>query len=306
MRGKHSRSVKSQSSKARAQAKRLLPEAESTLTVTAEKSASLERLDGFPRTFGEPPSQQRTKWASKQWVTNNKELRNALERFGNKEDWISYATDILAGYYVSVCLDALEDITTLPQAVQGLFLDKAVERNADITTMTIDMRREILQNIAEDMVDERERARKIKKRKNEVYDIRTLEDIDLGTWTGKSTFTCEGFDGSVRKIMFPSNRSLFRRKSQYSRRMLKFYDDGISVKDEHGQVMYASDCPKVGVGIPVDRLDEFAENLKWLWEQAMAVRRACGPATKKNGSLGQQKTKITDKLGHSNSMKEDW
>jgi hypothetical protein len=267
------------SNKARAQAKRPFSETDSTakpssqalMQLVAEKSAYLERLDRFPKTFGEPGSQQRAKLANNQWVTNNQELQTALKMF-TKQEWKSYATNLPAGYYVPVCLDALKDSTNLPQAIQGLFHEKALERNADIAMMTTDVRCEMLQAIAQDMVQDRERSKKIKKRKEEVYDINAVDKIDLATWTGKSRFKCEGVDGSVRRIIFPNNRSLLRRKSQFSRRMLEFRDDGISVKNEHGQVIYPSDSPKVGVGIPINQLDEFAENLKWLWEQAMAVR----------------------------------
>ena len=59
--------------------------------------------------------------------------------------------------------------------------------------------------------------------------------------------------------------------------MLEFHDDGISIKNEHGQVLYPEDSDKVGVSIPVNRLDDFAENIKWLWEQAMADRAQINP-----------------------------
>jgi hypothetical protein len=272
---------------ARVQAKRSFPEIESTdapcssplSTINAEKSAYLDRLGRLPKTFGEPGSQQRVKWINSQWVTNNKELQDGMKNI-TKQAWKSYATYIPAGYYVSVCLDAFQDITNLPLAIQGLFHEKVMERNTDISIMTTEVRGDILQCIAQDMVRDREHSKKVKKRKEDVYNIDTIEKIDLGTWTGKTTIKCSGVDGSVRKIVFANNRSLFRRKSQFSRRMLEFHDDGINVKDEHGLVIVPSDSLQDGIGIPVDRLDEFAENLKWLWEQAMAARTSVYPIAK--------------------------
>ncbi|KAL9108776.1 MAG: hypothetical protein Q9227_006433 [Pyrenula ochraceoflavens] len=154
------------------------------MTLIAEKSAYLDRLDQFPKTSGEPGSQQRVKWTNRQWVANNKELQSALKIF-TKEEWKSYATNIPTGYYVPVCLDALEDVTNLPQGIEGLFHEKAVERNADIAMMTTDVRCEIVSSIAQDMVQDRERSKKIKKRKEEVYNINKLDKIELSTWSGK-------------------------------------------------------------------------------------------------------------------------
>ena len=272
---------KKQSLEARAQVKRSFSKTESTdaisVVLIAEKSAYLNRLDRFPKTWGEPLSQQRRLWAHNQWIANkNEPLQDALRKFTQSE-WTTYAASLPTGYYLAICFDASEDVTNLPQAIHGLFLEKATERNIDMALLTTDSRREILQSIAEDMVQDRERFKKIKTRKTEVYSINTLHKIDLGTWTGRSAFKCEGIDGSVRKISCSNNRSLFRRKSQSCRRMLEFHDDGISIKNEHGQVLYPEDSDKVGVSIPVNRLDDFAENIKWLWEQAMADRAQINP-----------------------------
>ncbi|OAP53778.1 hypothetical protein AYL99_12021 [Fonsecaea erecta] len=251
------------------------PDLESWLAHIAEKSSYLKRLRHLSSTLANPRSRDRIKWAENKWKDRESDLKREFPT-SSRRDWISFAVDLPTGYYTAVCIDASKDITGLPEAIQDLFRTKAKERNIGLDNLTTKAKRDILESIAQEMVQDQADHKKAKNRKRDEYKIGTLRGVDFGTSTGKSRFTCEGVDGSKRKIVFPNSCSLLRHQSQFSRRMFEFDEAGLNVKDEHGKVLYPPDSPKSGVSIPINQLEDFAENLRWFWEQGLAATKNDG------------------------------